>query len=101
MFSLYFYVKLCCLTKRLTNEKGHPETTGWPTIGAMVPLADSYDLPAALGCDLNLLLNTHTGVHLGTMVAEATQAVCVRLENISENMERVDDRLSELNFNNQ
>ena len=38
---------------------------------------------------------------LGTMVAEATQAVCVRLENISESVERVDDRLSELNLNNQ
>jgi hypothetical protein len=62
MFSLCFDVNLCCLTKRLTNEKGHPETTGWPTIGAMVPLADSYDLPAALGCDLNLLLDANARV---------------------------------------
>jgi hypothetical protein len=38
---------------------------------------------------------------LGTMFVEATHAVCARLENISENMERVDDRLSGLNLNNQ
>jgi hypothetical protein len=37
---------------------------------------------------------------LGTMLVEATHAVCPRLENISENVERVDDRLSELNLNN-
>ncbi len=30
----------------------------------MVPLADSYDLPAALGCDLNLLLDANARVHL-------------------------------------
>ena len=37
---------------------------------------------------------------LGTMFVEAIHAVCARLENISEKMERVDDRLSELNLNN-
>jgi hypothetical protein len=38
---------------------------------------------------------------LGTMFVEAAHAVCARLENISESVERVDDRLSELNLNNQ
>jgi hypothetical protein len=38
---------------------------------------------------------------LGTMFVEATQAVCARLENISEKVERVDDHVSELNLNNQ
>jgi hypothetical protein len=38
---------------------------------------------------------------LGTMFVEATHAVCARLENISESVERVDERLSESNLNNQ